>query len=198
MRANIGLLTHNLTQRAYVTSDILTVTDPFSDVKLIDCAKSFNSGGSTALGLEYRVGKNRIQGIFSGDLVFAYQTRKDEFEYGNTLTLLNSNPTKSSIMPGFDAAGYRTTAKYYGDIFYCGAMLNAGVEYFIMPKVAIGTEVNMMFYYRMGSSAYESREGLNPYTNALETRDIITSPGDNELVFGTGNFGSKLYFVFYF
>jgi hypothetical protein len=198
LRANIGILTHYLTQRAYVTSDVLTVTDPFSDIKLIDCGKSFNSGGSATFGLEHRVGQNRIQGIFGGDLLFAYQTRHDVFQYGNTLTLLNSNPTMSTIMPAFDAAGYRTTERFYGDIFYAGAMLNAGVEYFISPKVAIGTEVNMMFYYRLGSSTFEKREGLNPYTNALETRDIITSPGDREFVMGTGNFGSKLYFAFYF
>ena len=198
LRANIGVKTNNLTQRAYVVSDVISVTDPFSDEKLIDCAKSYNTGGSAALGLEFRAGKNRIQGTFGGDLVFAYQTRQEEYNYANTLSLLNSKPTMSSLMPAFDASGYRTTNKNYGDMFYGGAMLNIGVEYFILPKVAIGSEVNVMIYYRMGSTSYETREGLNPYTNNLDKREIINTPGDRELVIGTGNFGSKLYLVLYF
>ncbi len=198
LRANLGVMTHSLNQREYVLSDVLLVTNPLSNEKVIDCINNFSSGGSFTLGGEYRIGKNRIQGLFGADLMFAYQTRKETYQYGNALTLVNSRPTYSSIMPAFDAAGYRTVEKYYGDIYYTGAMFNAGVEYFISPKFAIGTEVNLMCYYRFGSSSYQVREGLNVYTNEIEKREFLTSPGDNELVFGTGNFASKLYIMFYF
>lgn len=198
IRANLGLLSNNSFQRAYVASDVLAVTDPLSSQNLIDCINSYNSGGSLAVGLERRVGKSRIQGIFSADVLLAYQTSKINYNYGNKLTTFNTKPSVSSIMPSFDTSGYRTIEKFNGNNYYTGGMLNVGVEYFICPKLAIGSEVNMMVYYKFGSSAYEEREGLNLYTNELETRSVLTSPGNNKLAFGTGNFASKLYLIFYF
>jgi len=197
-RVNLGLLSNNSFQRAYVASDVLTVTDPLSSQNVIDCVNNQNSGGSLAVGLERRVGKSRIQGVFSADLLLAYQTSKIDYNYGNKLTTLNTKPSASTILPALDASGYRTIEKYNGNNYYTGGMLNVGVEYFICPKLAIGSEVNLMVYYKFGSSTYEEREGLNLYTNELETRSVLTSPGNNKLAFGTGNFASKLYLIFYF
>lgn len=198
IRANIGLLINNSSQRAYVTSDVLAITDPLSSQNLIDCVNSYNSGGSFIVGLERRVGKSRIQGIFSVDALLACQTSKIYYKYGNTMTSLNTKPSVSTIMPAFDASGYRTIEKFNGNNYYVGGMLNVGIEYFICPKIAIGSEVNMMVHYNFESSTYERREGLNLYTNDLDTRSILTSPGNNKLTFDTGNFGSKLYLIFYF
>ncbi len=197
-RMNLGVKLNTDFEREYVISDVLAITDPFSDHKLIDQKTSLNVGGSFSGGLEYRVGKNRIQGIFSGDLLFAYQTKTDSYTYANAITIVNSKPTMSAIMPAFDAAGYRTLEKKYGDVFYAGAMISAGVEYFIMPKVALGSEVNLMCYYSLASSSYLLREGLNPYTNEIERRNILLTPGNRSLQLGSGNYGSKLYLIFYF
>lgn len=197
-RGNIGVLSRSTFIREYVVSDVLLVTDPLSAENLIDKKNTYLTGGSINAGLEYRLGKNRIQGIFGADLLFAIQHQKDTYDYGNKLTALNNRPTASAIMPAFDAAGYRTLQKKYGNTYYTGLMLNAGLEYFIAPKLAIGSEANLMLYYKFASSAYELREGLNLYTNKIEERYILTSPGNREFVLGTGNFGAKLYLMLYF
>lgn len=197
-RINLGVLSSNILQTAYVKSDLYDISNPLSLENLIDKVNTNNLGLMLTLGVEKRVGKKRIQGIFSTDLLLGYQSANINYQYANTLTNLNSKPTASNIMPGFDAAGYRTISKISGDNYYVGGTLNVGVEYFLAPKIAIGTEASLLIYYKMNSSGYEVREGLNVYTNQLEERSFLNTPGNRSLVFGTDNLAAKLYLSFYF
>lgn len=198
VRINVGVVSSDSTKTAYVKSDLNSVTNPMSLENLVDKITTDNVGLMMTLGAEKRIGKDRIQGVFSVDLILGYQSLNIDYQYGNPLTNLNSKPTASSIMPGLDVAGYRIISKNYGNNYYFGGAFNVGLEYFIAPKIALGTEVSLLLYCKSSSSVSEEREGLNIYTNQLEKREFLISPGNRRIFINTDNLTSKLYLSFYF
>ena len=199
VRANVGLNINSYTDRNYVRDDAAYFLDPLSEDKVIDACTSKNNGVRFKAGVEYRVGKNRVQGVFGADLMFAYNNYSAEYAYGNAMTELNQHPTSYYIYDYIRDDAYRTLKNWNSSAdLYGGLALTAGVEWFVAPKVALGFEASLYGYYQHGNQSYSELEWYNVVTEKVETWTELVSPGDRGFKVATGNFGANLYMTFYF
>lgn len=200
LRANIGLMLSAENEKAYSTDDKALLENPLSEAKVTDRVRHERNGMSMMLGAEYRKGSRRIQGVFGGGVLFAFQNSKDSYSWGNALTEINQSPSSYSFagMPTLPT-GYRVLKQNgTGSDVYLGLTGSAGIEWFVAPKIALGAEVNLSLYYIFGSQTYIESEGYNTTSSKVETRTDLLSPGDNGIYFGTESLGGSLYMTFYF
>ncbi len=208
LRANIGILTTTNVNRFYVTDDAAVALNPLSEAKVTDTERISRSGGSIALGAEYRRGYKRIQGYAGAELIYGFAAQKNIYEYGNAITNINQTPSRGNE-PDYLGFGnpkkidYWTqtyvTGRYHdGNTQYLGLGIHAGVELFLASHLSIGGEVSLFALGEFGRQCYQTQEGYNPTTDQVETRTELVSPGNNAFTFGTKNLGGKLYMMFYF
>ena len=69
LKLNLGLAVRNNQNRYYVNDDLNGYLDPNSGAKVTDTEKIIRSGGSLMFGAEYRLGRQRVQGVFGGGKV---------------------------------------------------------------------------------------------------------------------------------
>ena len=197
IRANVGLMLGSDVDKAYVKDDKLSVSDPLNESKLIDTRKTSRNGMSLMLGGEYRVGENRVQGVFGAGVIFGFVSEKTTYKYANAITEINNKPTTAD-WASYDSYGYRPLKNKSEKGLFYGVTGSAGVEWFLAPKVSLGAEVNLSLYYIDGGQVYKESEGYNTSTKQVEERTDLTSPGNNKFRFGTENLGGSLYMAFYF
>lgn len=203
LRVNLGWIYDSNTDNAYVQDDADLALNPLSQKKLIDSYKHSTSGGSFSAAMEYRVGKRRVQGVFSAGVLYAFSYNRDKFSYGNAITEINQNP--SCNLPGYQAPdlnGFSSTRylkKFTGSpTNYAGLLLSAGIEWFVAPKISIGGEVNISAVWNWTKAKYYTAEGFNTLSGAVEEWTELENPSSHGFSFGTGNIGSNLSVTFYF
>lgn len=199
LRANIGLMLKNDKLNYYVQDDKAVFLNPFETAKLIDTKTSNKSGLNVMFGAEYRKGTKRIQGVFGLSALFGFHNVKQTYSYANQLTTANQNPSTSLPESAAPVSGYRILSRKSTNNFCYGGVGSAGVEWFIIPKIALGAEVNLTAYYITEGEQYVHSEGYNTSTQQVDTRyDIDPQPGNSYFRLGTGNVGGSLYLSFYF
>ena len=193
IRANVGVLLKTDMERAYVQDDKNAMLNPFDESKLLDKKNTSKNGMSLMLGTECRKGSDRIQGVLGMGLLFGVISEKITYDYANAVTSVNQQP--SSAWP---SGPYRPLCvRAVNGVFY-GVTGSVGVEWFVAPKVSVGTEVNLSLYGINGGQEYLESEGYNTSTKKVEVRTDLTSPGNNKLCLGTESLGGSLYMAFYF
>lgn len=201
VRVNLGVTVDNKNTKAYVKDDLAAAINPMADKRVVDVETITKTGTSLMGGVEYRLGKSRIQGVFGAGLLFAFSTYDAKYQYGNKLTEINHYPStviNTSSYAGIPN-GYRITeARTPGANFTLGGYASAGVECFVAPKMAIGAEVNLALYGVMGYKGIVKSEGFNVDYNKVETFTQQVTPGNTGVHFGTDNLGGSLYMSFYF
>lgn len=196
-KTNVGILINNDKTAAYVRDDAAYVLDPLSEAKVADVCNQRNTGFSLLAGLEYRVGKKRVQGVFGGGLLVGVETQVTKYRYGNEMTELNQRPTTSGMVSPNSA--YRPVKQYGGEPnVIAGLVGSAGVEWFVAPKIALGAEVSLCAAYTFNRQQYTVSQGYNATLKAVEERVDLTTPATAEFSLGTKNLGGSLYMAFYF
>lgn len=211
IKGNIGFIVDYERKSYNVQDDAALFANPASLQQVQDVLKAGQYGGSFAFGAEYRIGKRRVQGVFGGGLVYAFQTYGYKVSYGNAITAANQKPTISNdlpayenIYPGVFTAGriINDAADMYGRDAMAhrfGLYTSAGVEFFLAPKVALGLNVNLDLLYKWSSNVCLQYEGFNTLTNQTEiftdTRNLYNYSG---VSFSTENIGANLYLNFWF
>lgn len=199
LRANLGLMIRSEYNREYVIDDKAAVIDPLSDEKVIDKMHHSRNGMSLALGAEYRKGNKRVQGVFGAGVLFAFQTEKYSFDWGNEMTTINQAPSVGFDNVYHPTTNYRLVEQFEDNAnFYTGITGSVGVEWFVAPKISLGAEVNLTAYYLFGSQSYTKSEGYNPAMDKIEERTDLTAPGDRGFYLGTESLGGSLNMTFYF
>lgn len=205
LRVNLGWIHDANTLNRYVQDDAELENNPLSGKKLTDSYITRESGGSFSAAIEYRVGKRRVQGVFSAGLMYAFSYDRTKYTYGNAITEINQNPaTAFPLLSAVDPVPDGFSSMRYLSKFsnspsnYAGLILSAGIEWFVAPKVSIGGEVNISALYNWTKATYFTGEGFNTLSNAVETWTELESPSSHGFSFGTGNIGSNLSVTFYF
>ena len=107
LRVNVGINKNVTKTYSYSIDDEARFLNPLSEAKVQDLNKFNSAGYSLAAGIEFRKGKNRIQGFLGGDVVFAVDKERYQFSYGNVLTDVNQIPSRTAynnVPAGFPSA----------------------------------------------------------------------------------------------
>jgi hypothetical protein len=217
IKANIGLIIDYQREIANVLDDKALFLDPLARQIVNDVKISTQYGGSFSAGVEYRVGQKRVQGVFGGGLVYAFQTNLDTYSYGNGITEINQAPTTAygdpTIPSGVYAAnpepGIYSAARVLKDgVTAAGAnnfwhriglYTTVGVEWFVAPKIALGLNVNLDLLYRWSNNVCAEYEAYNPLTDKVDHYVATQNMSNyNGIRFGTENIGANLYMNFFF
>lgn len=225
VKANIGVIVNYERKLYNVRDDAARFADPFSRALVTDETKLGQYGGSFAAGVEYRLGKKRVQGVFGGGLMYAFQTSSTKIAYGNAITALNQRPTNAALedlnggalnawataaeMNAMDLAGIYSGLRLINDkvsaagqdAFWhrIGLYTTVGVEWFVAPKIALGLNVNLDLLYKWSNNVCKQYEGYNLLTNKVEqVTDITNVKNYSGVTFGTENIGANIYLNFFF
>lgn len=165
-------------------------------------ATTFNLG----VGYEFRRGKTRLRGIYGGELMYQHQTGVNtDFTYGNTFG--NGNPAPTSTewfsyggVMNEDPAAERQVSINGGNFNGIGIRAFAGVEYYIAPKICLGTEFGWGIMRGWSGNSTSITESWDPTANVTGAivRDEIIGAKSSSWNIDTDNFGGALYFMFYF
>ena len=203
LRVNLGLIYQRTDTKTYALDDAELAVNPFSQKKVIDTHLNSNTGLSLMVGLEKRAGKERLQGVYGAGLLFAMNNVYDKYTYGNAITDINQAPTESnggSLPAAMTGFAYNRLIKDYnmGASLHVGVVTFVGVEYFIVPKISIGGEVNFTALASFDQAQYQDLEGFSTVDIAKREWTELVSPSSNQITVGTGNIGGNVTLNFYF
>ena len=203
VRVNLGLIYQRTFNQFYEDDDADHALNPFSRQKVIDTRLNKTTGMSLMAGLEKRAGKERLQGIYGAGVLFAATNDVDKYTYGNAITDINQAPNENNggglaaPLPGFS---YNRLLKNYNaaPTLHAGIVTFVGVEYFFMPKMSIGGEVNFTALASFERARYQELEGFSTVDLAKKEWTELVSPSSNTITIGTGNIGANVTLNFYF
>ena len=216
VKANVGVIV-NYTRTIYnVDDDAAKFANPFSQDLVNDLKKQGQYGGAFSAGIEYRLGKKRVQGVFGVGAMYVFQTNSLKYQYGNAITALNQNPTVAPALgvDGDNVYGHNPVPGVYAstrvinnamsgdhEAFWhrIGLYTSVGVEWFVAPKIALGMNVNLDLLYKWSTNVCKQYEGYNLLTGKVEQfTDLHGVSNYSGVTFGTENIGANLYLAFYF
>jgi hypothetical protein len=108
------------------------------DTTVVDKFRSNNSTTYVSAGWEWRRGKTRLRGVYGGEAIMSWSNSHNHYTYGNNLGATNLTPT--TAIGFWDPTYGRVTEQRFGATYGVGVRGFVGVEYFIAPKICIGTE----------------------------------------------------------
>lgn len=168
-----------------------------------DTYKRNTSQYNIGAGYEWRRGKTRLRAIYGGELFYQFRKFGDEvYTYGNVIQAGNETPTSTfwdgngnvlSEAPALNRNLSVTGGNYNG----FGIRAFAGLEYFIAPKICVGTEFGWGGKFGKTGNKITEYEYWNGTDNAVVKRKL-TEPGLTSANFDTDNFNGAVYFMFYF
>lgn len=202
LRVNLGLIYQRSYRKTYADDDEAHALNPFSKQKVIDTRLRNNTGMSVMVGLEKRAGKERLQGVYGVGLLFAMNNIVDKYTYGNAITEVNQSPSVSNggAVAAMNGFSYNRLLKNYnlGASLHGGIVTFVGVEYFLIPKMSIGGEVNFTALASFDQAQYQELEGFSTVDIAKREWTELKSPSSNYITVGTGNIGGNVTLNFYF
>ena len=219
VKANIGVIVDHQRTSVNIEDQAAQLENPYSHALVQDVRINGQYGGSFSAGVEYRLGKKRVQGVFGAGLMYAFQTNSTKYSYGNKITEMNQAPETAfgtaapvaGVYLGNPEPGVYAATRLINDAaagvggtneaFWhrIGLYTSVGVEWFVAPKIALGLNVNLDLLYKWSNNVCKQYEGYNLLTKQVETftdlRNVANYSGVN---FGTENIGANLYLAFYF
>jgi hypothetical protein len=180
------------------------------DSVVLDTYKTTSSFYNIGAGYEFRRGKTRLKGIYGGEAMYMYQQSQNaEYTYGNAYGLGNQAPTATSWFSWGGVNSEAATAERViwsenGAFHGVGLRGFLGVEYYILPKICIGTEFGWSFMWGTTGEGTTRMEYFDPTgTDAdgnvgVTTWRDVTTAGNRGWMVDTDNFNGSLYMMFYF
>ena len=201
-RINFGYGLMLINNKQYVYDDAALAIDPFSQAKVIDTYRITAHRGSVYLGGEYRIGKGRLQGVFSAGINYVVAQETVDCSYGNAMTDINQNPSIADagynvILPdksGMINGRYIDKYSFYHGIGVSGGV---GIEYFVAPKISLGAEVNLSLLCAFKTKDNYTAEAYNTISGKPDVWVQKVSPVSVLLDFGTSNIGANFTINFY-
>lgn len=149
-------------------------------------------------GYEFRKGSNRLQVIYGGELDLRFSNSKQDYIYANAFSTENTAPTSTVNFVSNSSYGVneRTISQKAGNVITAGVRAFTGLEYFFLPKISIGGEIGIGYYYqKVGDTVIESENW--DFTNN-ELQSITTeNPGSTYTNCTTDILSGQIVLMFY-
>lgn len=209
VRANLGFIVDYERTLTNVDDAAAKWENPYSRQQVQDAYRAGQYGGSFSAGIDYRIGKRNVQGVFGAGLVYAFQTMSNKYSYGNKITEVLQAPEIADPTLYSAVESYLPNARLINDAVSAagtdqiwhrfGLYTSVGVEWFVAPKICLGLNVNLDLLYKVSNNVCKQYEGWNTVTDKYEiytdTRHVSNYSG---VTFSTENIGANLYASFYF
>lgn len=124
----------------FVDDDAADLSDPLSNNQLNDRMIYQDDAFYLNVGYQKFHGEGRLRGFYGVDAGFGIANEKTEYEYGNEMTAVNTAPTTH-----WGSQSERILEDKNGRELSLGIGANCGVEYYLMPRFAIGAEVGLFY-----------------------------------------------------
>ena len=124
----------------FVNDDAADLSDPLSNDQVKDRMTYQNDAFYLNLGYQKFHGEGRLRGFYGVDAGFGVVNEKTEYEYGNEMTSVNTAPTTY-----LGNQSERILEDNNGRELSLGIGAICGVEYYLMPRFAIGAEVGLFY-----------------------------------------------------
>lgn len=209
LRMGFGFNGSVVKYREYVQNDLAVALNPESQNKVTDVVTSRLNSIAMSFGFERKVGSPKIKFVYGADILYAIAGGRMVFSYGNAITDINHIPSSMPITApqgklddfqsklGIDYA--RPVERYNsGYIHGIGIQADAGLEFFLTPKIALG--LSMTFTPLMATfqpKTYSTYEGFSANTGKVEKVTDVVSPGSCALLYGTENLGCRIALTYY-
>jgi hypothetical protein len=198
IRVALGTSTATDVDRRLVFDDASTNPDDM----VTDARTANSSFYKLHLGYEMRRGNSRVQGYYGADLRFQVQGSNTKYSYGNGFAQNNVTPTFFDSWGNDRNDGARLTNTYGTRTLNLGLRGFVGVEYFVAPKISLGTEFGWGMYYNQnvtaGQNTYEYYEMSTGNVIIDEVNAMNSRSSDNRFSTGVDNFDASLFLMFYF
>ncbi|MFD1552436.1 hypothetical protein DNU06_10605 [Putridiphycobacter roseus] len=196
--------------------DQLVKYEVFDDLKnsadstVIDMVNYNGSVVNLGVGYEFRRGTTRLKGVYGGEAFVYRQRSHNQYTYANALGEGNMTPTSAFDENGNyqgvngDNVGERMLSRDYGVTWGVGLRAFAGVEYYVAPKICIGTEFGWgLSLQNTGKSSvvseYFDTNAINEDGSIggviVKTNESVSNRSFN---LDTDNFNGSIYLMFYF
>lgn len=183
------------TNRYYVQDDAGIMADPLSRAQTEDAYTSRNRDFILGLGYQKYRGYGRLRGFYGAQIHGGFTKNSYEYTYGNPFTSVNTAPSTH-----WGNQNSRITKGDNGLTKIFGGGLLAGVEYYFLPKICVGGEVNLNYSYERGGQGDGTAERWNGSSVVSETTPY--TPGNTHSSFSTSRPGvmvdGQLYLMFHF
>ena len=212
LRLNLGIGKEVNDNFKYIQDDKERFLNPLSEADVIDHQKKNAAVYSLAAGIEFRKGKDRIQGYVGADLLLATSRSKYTYTWGNAITEINQTPNHENFTwgvlggavvnynPGYSGylGGTERILEHEEKSIYGGVAGRVGVEYFVAPKISLGGEVSLAAYEKIDLMRYAKVEGFNNANGQVEEFIELDAPTNRTFYLKTDDLGGKLFLLFYF
>ena len=199
LRVKLRVGINNDANKYVVQNDQAVYANPLDvDATVIDVRNYSDNAAYLSVGYEMRRGHGRVQGFYGGELGLGLSTSKSKYDYANPMTELN--PTPNTVFNYYGNYGNERTTEYKdGNTYSAGLGLFVGAEYFIAPKLSVGAELSLAFWFSKQDVREYTREYWNTVSNKLETRTAreLYSSGYQSIGVNTLP-GGSVYFMFHF
>lgn len=170
---------HNTTSTTFLLADDnALINDPLSNRQVEDRRITVDNDYVLRAGYQHFIGQNRLRGFAGADIGYGYFKNHFLYEYGNTMNEVNPNPTH--VVNWFNGATGNASERPLETVNNVSNMLMAGaftgVEFYVMPRFAIGLEMGLLYSLAMPGKRYEVSETM-----------VGSLYVENTLVTGRGN-----------
>lgn len=215
---SLGLVNNGLFGKYYVTNQVAirgrlmmnhgfttfenkVQSDYKADAFVTDFYEMTRSFYNIYVGVEkHNNGQSRLQLSYGAEVFFSNYLHKDAYAFGNVFSDIEMSPTSTfftesgsnQILQMSERVIKRSQVRYNA-----GLRAFAGIEYFILPKIALGTEIGLAYQYTLfGQSVllYEKWDIVN--SKVRETWEDNTVRRGSAL--NTDILNGNLYILFHF
>ncbi len=195
LRAKFCVVDNANTAKFYVTDDAEFVKDPLTKAQTEDWHITKSNTYAADLAYQKYRGYGRLKGFYGLQAGYAYNRLKNDYQYGNPMTVANQKPT-SKFAYGTDNSRQLSDEGNINQTISVGTL--AGVEFYFAPKMCIGIEMNLSLNYTWFEQYYGTFERVNG--TSVEEYNRLVSPGGHNVnisTFRPANYGG-LYVMFHF
>ena len=209
-RASLGFSGAKFNYKENVLDDIYRTSDPLSVEQVEDIIHFKMSGGGVNIGFEFTAGNRNLRFVGGVGLLYSFGGGSMKFTYGNEMNKDYKIPTTMPIimdslgMTGMyydvNLASARPLKRYNVGIEHAiGLTLDAGIEWFFVPKLSLGASVSITpLIIAFQPETYTDFEGYSTKDNGVLNFSKKISSGSNYLLYGTENIGLLLSLNLYF
>ena len=155
-----------------------------------------NTNVQLMAGKEFRKGSTRLQGLYGYQAMFGIAGNSTKYTYGNDFSSTNTNPTDRDWGPNITGGNSaRQLAVKNGKTISLGVGGFVGAEYFLLPQMSIGGELNYMLGINSRGKGSVESEDWDAGAGSVKSTTVETG---GQFTMNSANFGGNLFFMLYF